>query len=560
MCGGDYHLSWKHPVSLEVCRGLRTAIRYDRFCQESFNPPILSYRATSTLKISLDPIRISFLHVGASVDLQSCLGHSWVWLPCPQSHFGVIKYKYQFEYTCVVHLITFQTVLIELPLYPVSSGVSVFIGVFFVPNLDLSSWIRARDRLTRASDQLNQRLDQRDMDSQVVIANQFFAAMASIQEVIVGLGQRIDGQKTQQIPHQDSAWYGLTIPPPPPLNQLVPYLALYVLHSQTDATPLPVVAPILTSEDAHARMDRLEQRMRQMRISNGAISWDDFDGVPVASLPAQFRMPEIERYMGISCPKIHLRLSNSVMRAHGLDETQLIMLFPMSLCSAAQRWFVSLDASRCKTWDDLAEEFLRQIAFNTVIDVSRKELEALRQGPKESMTSYISRWKEKITQIIDYPSERDQISMILRSLQSRFARNLMGFPHTDFGSLVQALYGIEEGIARGLWLDSSSSDSKRKKPSGGQRLEDKGTIGSIESRSPRHYQTVKQTLGAYYPQCYAQYRPPRPITPTYLHSTPKHVFAAHVSERPSTLYPRPHKLIFLLYRGRHDSSPSQVCL
>ena len=49
------------------------------------------------------------------------------------------------------------------------------------------------------------------------------------------------------------------------------------------------------------------------------------------------------------------------------------------------------------------------------------------------------------------PSEKDQISMIMRSLQPRFARHLMGFPHTDFGSLVQALYGIEEGIARGLW-------------------------------------------------------------------------------------------------------------
>ena len=30
----------------------------------------------------------------------------------------------------------------------------------------------------------------------------------------------------------------------------------------------------------------------------------------------------------------------------------------------------------------------------------------------------------------------------------------MGFPHKDFGSLVQALYGIEEGIARGLWSES----------------------------------------------------------------------------------------------------------
>ena len=65
-----------------------------------------------------------------------------------------------------------------------------------MPNLDSPLWTRVRDRLTRASNQPNQRLDQRDMDSQVVIADQFVAAIASIQEVIDGLGQRIDGQKT----------------------------------------------------------------------------------------------------------------------------------------------------------------------------------------------------------------------------------------------------------------------------------------------------------------------------------------------------------------------------
>ena len=32
----------------------------------------------------------------------------------------------------------------------------------------------------------------------------------------------------------------------------------------------------------------------------------------------------------------------------------------------------------------------------------------------------------------------------MRNLQPRFARHLMGFPQTDFGSLVQALYGIEK--------------------------------------------------------------------------------------------------------------------
>ena len=111
----------------------------------------------------------------------------------------------------------------------------------------------------------------------------------------------------------------------------------------------------------------------------------------MASLPAKFRMPEIERYAGIGCPRIHLRLYSTVMRAHGLDEAQMIMLFPMSLSGAAQRWFASLDVSRRRTWDDLAQEFLRQFAFNTVIDVSRRELEALRQRPEESVTSFISR-------------------------------------------------------------------------------------------------------------------------------------------------------------------------
>ena len=103
------------------------------------------------------------------------------------------------------------------------------------------------------------------------------------------------------------------------------------------------------------------------------------------------------------------------------------------------------------------------------MDVSRRELEALRQGSDESVTSLISRWREKIAQIIDRPSEHDQISTIMRSLQPCFARHLMGFPQTDFGSLVQALYGIEEGISRGLWADSSHSDSKGKKPGLGPR-------------------------------------------------------------------------------------------
>ena len=66
-------------------------------------------------------------------------------------------------------------------------------------SLDSPSWIRVGGRLTRASNQSDQRSDQRDMDSQVVTVDQFATAMASIQEAIANLGQMIDGQQAQQV-------------------------------------------------------------------------------------------------------------------------------------------------------------------------------------------------------------------------------------------------------------------------------------------------------------------------------------------------------------------------
>ena len=83
----------------------------------------------------------------------------------------------------------------------------------------------------------------------------------------------------------------------------------------------------------------------------------------------------------------------------------------------------------------------------------------------------------------------------------------------------------------------------RIKPSGGQRSGDVGAISLAGMRPSRHYQTVGQTSGFYYPTSpYVQYRSPapfRPMTPTYLHPISQPVFVVHVIERPPTLYTRP---------------------
>ena len=104
--------------------------------------------------------------------------------------------------------------------------------------------------------------------------------------------------------------------------------------------------------------------------------------------------------------------------------------------------------------------------------------------------------------------------MVLRSLQPRIARHVVGVPFTDFGLLVLALYDVEDDISRGLWTDSSPSDVKGKKPFGGQRPIDVSTIGSSSQRPSRRHFPVPQLPKAYSSYPPQQYRPRAP-RPTY---------------------------------------------
>ena len=146
-----------------------------------------------------------------------------------------------------------------------------------------------------------------------------------------------------EVPHDS-----LFPPPPPPLDQTVPHVSPYLLHGQFEVV-LPTAVHTIILEDTHACMDHIKQCIRQLRVSDSSVVWDDLDSIPMASLPAKFRIPDIERYTGIGCPRIHLRFYSTVMRAYGLDESQT--MFHLSLSGAAQRWFASLESLRCRTWD-----------------------------------------------------------------------------------------------------------------------------------------------------------------------------------------------------------------
>ena len=54
--------------------------------------------------------------------------------------------------------------------------------------------------------------------------------------------------------------------------------------------------------------------------------------------------------------------------------------------------------------------------------------------------------------------------MVVRRLQPRIVRHLIGMSFIVFASLTSTLFSVEEGITRGLWPDSSLTYPKGKEP------------------------------------------------------------------------------------------------
>ncbi|WJZ89613.1 hypothetical protein VitviT2T_008820 [Vitis vinifera] len=197
------------------------------------------------------------------------------------------------------------------------------------------------------------------------------------------------------------------------------------------------------------------------------------------------------------------------MRAHGIDEAQLVALFPMSLSGAAQRWFASVEPLRLRTWEDVAHEFLTQFAFSVDIDVSRQELEATMKRPDESISSFVKRWRAKVAGMIDRLKEQDQIDMVLQNLQPRFTRHLVGIPFQDLKSLVHVAFSVKEVIARGLWTDATPSpNNKRKKLVGSSsRSGEVDTISYQHQRPALHSPYRPPTVRAHFSHPQYQYQP-----------------------------------------------------
>ena len=76
----------------------------------------------------------------------------------------------------------------------------------------------------------------------------------------------------------------------------------------------------------------------------------------------------------------------------------------MSLTGNASRWYYNFDPSKTKVWNELVDLFVDQFIFNTVIDVTLRDLETTKQGFNETFSEYMMRWKNKVSKRANRPN------------------------------------------------------------------------------------------------------------------------------------------------------------
>ena len=50
------------------------------------------------------------------------------------------------------------------------------------------------------------------------------------------------------------------------------------------------------------------------------------------------------------------------------------------------------------------------------MDITRRDLETIKQEPKESFSTFITKWRDKATQMMNRPSEEEQLTMVVKNV------------------------------------------------------------------------------------------------------------------------------------------------
>ncbi|CAJ2643304.1 unnamed protein product [Trifolium pratense] len=198
-------------------------------------------------------------------------------------------------------------------------------------------------------------------------------------------------------------------------------------------------------EEARQKFKAIEDRLSMMEGAD-PLDLANMCLVPDLVLPPKFKVPDFEKYKGLSCPKNHLIMYSRKMASFAKDDKLMMHCFQDSLTGASLNWYVQLEGSRIQSWSDLANAFIKQYQYNIDMAPDRTQLQNMSQEEGESFRVYAQRWRELAAQVHPPLLEAELVDIFTNTLQGAYFEKMVGSVSSGFSDMVKIGERIEMGI------------------------------------------------------------------------------------------------------------------
>ncbi|TNV98322.1 hypothetical protein C5H24_12600, partial [Xylella fastidiosa] len=158
-----------------------------------------------------------------------------------------------------------------------------------------------------------------------------------------------------------------------------------------------------------------ESVQKQEKIAATGVDMDKLCLFPGAKLPEGFKPITWEKFDGNGDPRAHLQAYVGTLSMYNIENNAMGQMFQQTLTGPALRWFLNLDISKKGSWEDIGAAFMAQYNYNVQLEMTIRELDATRMGANESFADFIRRWRGKASQMMDRPSEKEQMRIITKN-------------------------------------------------------------------------------------------------------------------------------------------------
>ena len=108
-----------------------------------------------------------------------------------------------------------------------------------------------------------------------------------------------------------------------------------------------------------AKVAKLEESVqKQEKIATIGIDMEKLCLFPDAKLPDKFKPIDWDKFDGSGDPKAHLQTYVGTLSMYDVEKNSMAQMFQQTLTGSALRWFLNLDNSKKKTWEDIGAAFV----------------------------------------------------------------------------------------------------------------------------------------------------------------------------------------------------------